>query len=415
MKMSETPPARAEKRDGAPVGRPAGAEDLAQLGERDLALDPVLRDVDDRQERPALGDGAEDEHLALGVPGPRRADELEALEMGVDGGRDDLPLDLPRHGVGQVEIDGEQVPRGQEDHLLPVGAQGRRDVVDVLFGPQDDGLSGLIGHQGFIIEGRVGVLHRLVPVGGDLFQLAPQADLENGLVAPLAAHVLHHLADDLVAQPAGDIGPEGVAVSIREVLRVLELADLGQVLAADRVPHPHGGVGVDGPDGQVLGHALDEPEGDPQGVLGAPLVVRMALGHDVVLERVDELMPDDMVGLGERGPVGQDDPALEGFGDAAGALAHRSGNDRGLLELRAARVQDQRLASLELMVEHPGKPGVPALGHQARLLDRFPVLEIEVDVEMPGLHDLEVELLVLDLVPAVVLGRERRGQGRRSP
>ncbi len=33
-------------------------------------------------------------------------------------------------------------------------------------------------------------------------------------------------------------------------------------------------------------------------VLVAPRLVRVALGHDVVLEGVDELVPDDMVGLG---------------------------------------------------------------------------------------------------------------------
>ena len=185
----------------------------------------------------------------------------------------------------------------------------------------------------------------------------------------------------------------------------------------DGVPHPHRRVRIDGPDGQVLGHALDEPERDAQTALVAPGRIGVALGHQVVLEGVDELVADDMIGLRERGAIGQDDPALEGLRDAAGPFAEELVDDRGLLELGAAPVEDQGLAALELVVEHPGEARIPALGHERGQLDRLLVLEIEVDVVVPRLHDLEVEALVLDLVPAVILGLERRresGGGKRA-
>jgi len=53
---------------------------------------------------------SENEAASLEVPGPGRLDELEAFEMGVDGGGDDVALDFSRLGVGQKEIDGEKVP-----------------------------------------------------------------------------------------------------------------------------------------------------------------------------------------------------------------------------------------------------------------------------------------------------------------
>ncbi len=130
---------------------------------------------------------------------------------------------------------------------------------------------------------------------------------------------------------------------------------------------------------------------------------------EVVLEGVDELVADDVVGLGQRGSVRQDDPALERLGDAAHPLAQHLGDDRGLLELGAAAVEDQRLAALELVVEHPGESGIPALGHDRGHLHCLLVLEIEVDVVVARLHDLEIELLVLDLVPPVPLGVEGGG------
>ncbi len=398
----------------AAVRRERRAQDLGHLPEGDLPDDLVLGHVDDGQDRAALGHAAEDEPLPGRVPRARRLDELDALEVRVDGGRDDLALDLARVRVGQEEVDREQVPRREEDQGLAVGADGRRDVVGVRLDALEQGLGELVDRLGLIQDRPVGVLHGLVPIGRELFHLDAQHALENDLVVAGPADRLHHLADDLVAPTPGDIGPDGLAPAVGEVLvGVVELLERGQLLAPDGVAHPHRGVRVDGPDGQVFGHALDEPEGNAQGGVVAPGLVGMALGHDVVLEGVDELVADDVVGLGERRAVGQDDAALERLREAARALAEHLLGDRRLLELGAAAVEDEGLAALELVVEHPGQPGVPALGHEAGHLDRGLVLEVVVDVVVPGLHDLEVEILVLDLVPSVPLGAEvRRADGQ---
>ena len=82
--------------------------------------------------------------------------------------------------------------------------------------------------------------------------------------SPALARDLQDVADDVVAEAAADVGPEGLAVAVGEVARVAELRDLGQLLPLGRVAHPHRGVGIDGADRQVLRHALDEPQGQAQ-------------------------------------------------------------------------------------------------------------------------------------------------------
>jgi serine/threonine-protein kinase RIO1 len=57
------------------------------------------------------------------------------------------------------------------------------------------------------------------------------------------------------------------------------------------------------------------------------------------------------------------------------------------------------------VIEHPFEPRVPALGHPRGNFDSLLLLRVVVDVEVIGLQDLEIEVLVLDLVAAEVLSR----------
>ena len=74
---------------------------------------------------------------------------------------------------------------------------------------------------------------------------------------------------------------------------------------------------------------------------------------DVVLEGVNELVAQHVVGGLERARHRQDDAALIGFGDAAGAFADFPFDRVGLTEVGAARVEDQRLPPPELVREKP--------------------------------------------------------------
>ena len=78
-----------------------------------------------------------------------------------------------------------------------------------------------------------------------------------------------------------------------------------------------------------------------------------------------------------------------------------------------AGVEDQRLAAAQLVVQQLREPRVPALGHPRGHPRRGFLLRVEVDVEMFGLQDLEVELPVLHLVPAEIARPGRAGPERR--
>ncbi len=114
-------------------------------------------------------------------------------------------------------------------------------------------------------------------------------------------------------------------------------------------------------------------------------------------------MADDMIGFGEAGAGGQHDAAAQAFGDAAGPFAHQAGDDVGLLEVRMAGVEHERLAAAEVMIERARQPGVPALGHARHVIGEHALFFVVVDVEMVGLERLELEGVVLDLVPSEVL------------
>ena len=122
-----------------------------------------------------------------------------------------------------------------------------------------------------------------------------------------------------------------------------------------------------------------------------------------VLERMDELVAEHMIGVAERRGHRQDHPPLRAFGDTAGALADRALEDVGLLELRMAGVENDRLAAGQRVPEDARQPRVPALGHAAGHRGGLGLFRVVVDVEVLRFQDLEVEAIVLDLVSAEVL------------
>ena len=123
-----------------------------------------------------------------------------------------------------------------------------------------------------------------------------------------------------------------------------------------------------------------------------------------------QLVANDVVGLRQGTQEGQNDAAFEEFSYTLCCLVQRSGESVGLLEMRVCRIDDENLASAQLVVEEPRQPCVPALGHERSVLGLH--LVVVVDVEVLGLQYLEVEVLVLHLVSAEVLCLCRR---RRYP
>ena len=89
-------------------------------------------------------------------------------------------------------------------------------------------------------------------------------------------------------------------------------------------------------------------------------------------------------------------------------------NGVGLFEVGVGRVEQQRLPAAQLVIEQLLEARVPSLGHARRDVDALAFLGVVVDIEVLGLQHLKVELLVLDLVPAEVLRRCRRGRQQRG-
>ena len=261
-----------------------------------------------------------------------------------------------------------------------------------------------------------------MPVFGQLLDVHAEIGHDSLFVIESANHVLEQLGHGQIAVAAPDVGPDRLPVAVGEIfVGVLEILDRGQLLLVQEIPHPHGGQGVHRTDGKVLGRTFDHPHGGA--FQAAPLssallaVFLPGAGGDVVLKGMDELVADDVIGVLERRPEGQDDAALARFGDAARAFAHHLAEDGRLLELGMAGVHDERLLAPQVVVEQAGVAFVPPLGHLAGDLDGLFLFGIVIDVEMLGLEHPVIEFLPLDLVPAEILaegGRQADARPRRG-
>src|SRR5437867_584611 len=82
------------------------------------------------------------------------------------------------------------------------------------------------------------------------------------------------------------------------------------------VAQPHRGVRIDRSELQIFRHPFDEPQRQASGADLAWISTRRR--GDVELERVDELVADDVIRVGQRTGERQHDAAPDRLGDAAG-------------------------------------------------------------------------------------------------
>src|SRR5829696_6663654 len=75
-------------------------------------------------------------------------------------------------------------------------------------------------------------------------------------------------------------------------------------------------------------------------------------------------------------------------------------------------VENERLPATQLVLQELGQAGVPALGHSRGEADSGLFFRIVVNVEMLGREHLEIEALVLDLVPPEILRARRHGRAK---
>lgn len=160
-----------------------------------------------------------------------------------------------------------------------------------------------------------------------------------------------HVAHRVVAPGPGDVRPERVAVSVGEEIRVVEPVDTRHLLASGRIANPHRGVGVDRSEREVFGHSFDEPQRKHHHTRTLRVPLRVAPRGHVVLERVHQLVAEDVIGLGQAAREGHDDAPLVHFGHTPSAFSHFARERVGLPKMRVCGVENEWLASAELMAQ----------------------------------------------------------------
>src|SRR5260221_2658779 len=108
----------------------------------------------------------------------------------------------------------------------------------------------------------------------------------------------------------------------------------------------------------------------------------------------------------------QDHAVLEELGDGDSAA---DVGDVRLLHIRAGGVDDDRLATLELVVQDARQARVAALRHPRGVEGGGALFGIVVDLEVLGLDDFEVEGAVLDLVLPELRREGTSAQRRERP
>ncbi len=133
---------------------------------------------------------------------------------------------------------------------------------------------------------------------------------------------------------SGHIRQQRVPIPVGEVARVVELPERGQAVfgrVLDGSPHPHRRRRVDRTQRHILGHALDEPQGQGGGGRETAELAERPSG-DVVLEGVGQLVADHVIEVAEGAANGKHDPPPKRLGDTAGSLAEVAADGVGLLE-----------------------------------------------------------------------------------
>jgi hypothetical protein len=132
------------KGDALAVGRPGRIEDFSKAGKGDICFSLFLGNVEDREHRTPLANGAKDVSFSFRVPSARGADELDAFKVGVHGCLSEFSEDLAGFSVGLVELDRKQIPRRKEDKAFSVGAKRRRNIVGSFFASSDKDSAGFV-------------------------------------------------------------------------------------------------------------------------------------------------------------------------------------------------------------------------------------------------------------------------------
>ena len=398
----------------AAVGQQARGLQLVQR-RGDLLLDRAVQGRGQHQAA-ALARAGDEGHLVAArgeVDGPRRGE--------VVGQRDALVG--AREAAGQVAHQRAVAAREQHQVELLVGAVGRQrghQLARGAGGRRED-----LGQGGVVLVGRevpavvrgallvaVGLEALLEPLVEGLVELLG-LDAEGLLVdvVELAAHHVlapgvQELAQPLLAPALGDELEGGVAQVVDQApgeRLELGLGELRHLLGHGRVAHHHQVERVPGA-AHVVGQALVDPQ--RHGAL------QQGARDQVELEDVGQLVGDQPLQLVGRLVDGDDHPVAHRLGEGRHPFRDEVREQVGLLELRVGLVEDDRDRARDLVLELARDLLVAALQVRRQPAQVLLELGVVVDLEVGALVDAPLELVVADLVLAVV--RHELGPGRRA-
>ncbi len=284
-----------------PVRRPARADDAVQrkLDLRDALAPLHIEQVEHFLPAAERGEG---ERLPIRREGALRIQNSDFLIVRIEGALHEARDSLSGFCVAEPEVDEylalEEASIRQERDVLAVGRERRRE--------EDLAAADLLRKQWLrevarAVEIRnlrqILHLHRFLPFVAKILERLARFLLEGALDAH-GRNVGHDRADDLVAEAAGDVRPQRLAVTIRIVAIgiLVHLDDRGQVAVDRGIAHHRGRARVVGAEREILGHTLHEPErrihlrelGDPAARAPAREDVELELVRHFVREHVLE-------------------------------------------------------------------------------------------------------------------------------
>ena len=181
--------------------------------------------------------------------------------------------------------------------------------------------------------------------------------------------------------------------AIGEVAAALRARDGRHLVVDDGIAKDHAVLAV-----LVVAHEGRQPFHEPRRRIGGDRLPELSLEEDLVFEDVGQLVLDELQQFLVGGVDGQNHAVARRLGECPDAFGDEVEIDVGLFERRVRGVVDERDFLGDLEVQFAGERVVGAFGVVHDLLQRVLLIVVEVHVEMRGVIDVPMELVVDDLV-----------------
>jgi hypothetical protein len=238
--------------------------------------------------------------LSVRTPRTGRVEELQTLEVRIGRRLRELPLNATRLAIGDKQVEREKISlREERDHAAVRTDAWANVVAAAAIALIDERLRLTFKRRLLRDHCLRQIPNGLVPISGEGVRVCPQLPREPDEIIAWIRRSPHERGNHSIAVLRSDERPERMAPAVREILRVVEVLDLGQLLANGGVAKPHSGLGINRSQREVLGHALDEPERKIDDARRRGRRVAWVVARHVELEGMDQFVAEHMICVGE--------------------------------------------------------------------------------------------------------------------